>query len=104
VSPGLAGPSPHMIAIEWAVDARVPEACHRSRKITASPVEENVRRIDPRPRGDWYGIAEDSAQVCRRSSSGALRPYSNELFRLRARRARCMCGQSRHPTRCSRAT
>lgn len=104
----LAGLSPHMIAVDlvgedfywWMIE--YPEACHRFlEKITKGEIEseENTRRIDPRPRGDHYGIAEDSAQIM---SADMFRefcvPYSRMLFEKYGKNGRAvhMCGDSRH--------
>ena len=64
--------SPHMIAVDlvgtdfywWVLE--YPQACHRFlAKIVQAEfaAEDLVRQIDPRPRGDLYGLAEDSAQI-----------------------------------------
>jgi len=107
---GLAGLSPHMIAVDlvgedfywWMLE--YPEPCHRLlKKITLGEIaaEENCRRIDPRPRAS-YGLAEDSAQIM---SPELFRqfcvPYSSALFErfgdgIRFGRSVHMCGDSRH--------
>ena len=104
----LAGLSPHMIAIDlvgedfywWMLE--YPDACHRFlKKITLGEIaaEENARRIDPRPRGESYGIAEDSAQIMSESMFKEFCvPYSRILFEKYGKK-RCgvhMCGDSRH--------
>ncbi len=64
--------SPHMIAVDlvgtdfywWVLE--YPEACHCFlKKIVQAEfeAEDLVRKIDPRPRGEMYGLAEDSAQI-----------------------------------------
>jgi uroporphyrinogen-III decarboxylase len=105
---GLGGLSPHMIAVDlvgqdfywWMLE--YPEACHRFLdKITQAEIEAElyVRRIDPRPRGGWFGLAEDSAQVM---SPGLFEefcvPYSVALFERFGPEGRAvhMCGESRH--------
>lgn len=104
----LAGLSPHMIAIDlvgedfywWMLE--YPEQCHRFlEKITQGEIasEENTRRIDPRPRGDWYGLAEDSAQIMSaRLFKEFCVPYSTAIFERFSRKGRGihMCGESRH--------
>jgi hypothetical protein len=108
---GLGGLSPHMIAIDlvgedfywWMIE--YPEACRRFLdKITQGEIaaEELCRRVDPRPRGDFYGLAEDSAQVV---SAEMFRrfcvPHTGAMFDrfgrgLRFGRGIHMCGDSRH--------
>jgi uroporphyrinogen-III decarboxylase len=107
----LGGLSPHMIAIDlvgedfywWMLE--YPEACHRFlAKIAQGEMEaeEATRRIDPRPRGDFYGLAEDSAQVI---SAELFRefcvPHTGAMFDrfgqgLKFGRGIHMCGDSRH--------
>jgi uroporphyrinogen decarboxylase len=103
--------SPHMLAIDlvgtdfywWVLE--YPEACHRflARIIQAEiAAEERVRQVDPRPRGDVYGLAEDSAQIM---SPKLFRefciPYTGALFDyfgagLPFGRGIHMCGDSTH--------
>lgn len=100
--------SPHMLAVDlvgtdfywWMLE--YPEACHRFlQKITQGEIdaEEHVRRIDPRPRGDVFALAEDSAQIM---SPALFRefcvPYADQLFRRYGPGGRGvhMCGQSAH--------
>ena len=104
----LAGLSPHMIAIDlvgedfywWMLEH--PDACHRFLdKITRGEIaaEENARRIDPRPRGNHHGIAEDSAQIMSAEMFKAFCvPYSRILFEKYGTEGRGvhMCGDSRH--------
>ena len=107
----LCGLSPHMIAIDlvgedfywWMVE--YPEACHRFLgKITRGEIEAEsfVRRIDPRPRGEFYGQAEDSAQIISPEMfSRFCVPYTRALLDrfgggLRFGRGIHMCGNSRH--------
>ncbi len=108
---GAGSLSPHMLAIDlvgedfywWVLE--YPEACHRFlNKIMQGEIlaEELVRRIDPRPRGDYYVLAEDSAQIM----SPALFqqfcvPYTGEMFDrfgagCRYGRGIHMCGDSTH--------
>ena len=69
---GLGGLSPHMLAIDlvgedfywWMLE--YPQQCHRFlAKITQGEIDaENLaRQVDPRPRGNIFGLAEDSAQI-----------------------------------------
>ena len=104
----LAGLSPHMIAIDlvgedfywWMLE--YPEACHRFlKKITEGEIisEENTRRIDPRPRGQYHGLAEDSAQIMSvEMFKDFCIPYSEILFKKYGQKGRGihMCGESRH--------
>ena len=104
----LSGLSPHMIAIDlvgedfywWMLE--YPAACHRFLdKITRGEIaaEEWVRQVDPRPRGDVYGIAEDSAQaMSARMFKEFCVPYSNRIFERfgPGGRAVHMCGDSTH--------
>ena len=111
VEPGvltLGGLSPLMIAIDlvgedfywWMLE--YPEECHRFLgKITQGEIEaeELARQIDPRPRGDIFGLAEDSAQIM---SAKLFKefcvPYDKILFERfgRGGRACHMCGDSTH--------
>ena len=108
---GLGGLSPHMLAIDlvgedfywWMLE--YPEQCHRFLgKITQGEIgaEELARAIDPRPRGDYYTLAEDSAQIM---SSGLFKefclPYTGAMFErfgrgLKYGRGIHMCGDSTH--------
>lgn len=108
---GTGGLSPHMLAIDlvgepfywWMLE--YPEACHRFlARITQGEIEAErlMRRIDPRPRGDWYALAEDSAQIM---SPALFRqfclPYTSSMFDifgggLRFGRGIHMCGDSTH--------
>jgi uroporphyrinogen-III decarboxylase len=104
----LAGLSAHMLAIDlcgedfywWMLE--YPEACHRFlQKITQGEIlsEEHNRRIDPRPRGMVYGLAEDSAQVMSpKMFKDFCVPYANQLFERYGPGGRAvhMCGQSTH--------
>lgn len=104
----LGGLSPHMLAVDlcgenfywWMIE--YPQACHRFlQKITLGEIEseENTRRIDPRPRGEIYGQAEDSAQVMSPAMfSDFCVPYANQLFERYGPGGRSvhMCGQSTH--------
>ncbi len=107
----LGGLSPHMIAVDlvgedfywWMLE--YPEQCHRFlRKITEAEMiaEKMCRQIDPRGRGDGYGLAEDSAQVM---SSKLFKefciPYTGAMFAefgkgLKFGRGIHMCGDSTH--------
>lgn len=103
--------SPHMIAIDlvgtdfyiWMLE--YPEACHRFlEKITQAEIQaENlVRKIDPRSRGDFYGLAEDSATILSaRTFKEFCIPYTGALMDtfgagLRFGRGIHMCGDSTH--------
>jgi len=103
--------SPHMIAVDlvgtdfywWVLE--YPEACHRFLKmITQAEIqaEEWVRKVDPRPRGDIYGLAEDSAQILSpRTFQEFCIPYTGALFDhfgrgLKFGRGIHMCGDSIH--------
>jgi uroporphyrinogen-III decarboxylase len=105
---GLGGLSPHMLAVDlvgedfywWMLE--YPEACHRFlSKITQGEIaaENMVRQIDPRPRGDIFGLAEDSAQIM---SAKLFKqfcvPYASQLFERfgPGGRAVHMCGDSTH--------
>ena len=89
---GLGGLSPHMLAVDlcgenfywWMIE--YPEACHRFlQKITLGEIESerNTRRIDPRPRGDTYGQAEDSAQIMSpQMFKEFCVPYTNQMFEI----------------------
>lgn len=100
--------SPHMLAVDlvgedffwWMLE--YPEACHRFlQKITLGEIESeyNTRRIDPRPRGDVYGLAEDSATMM---SAKLFRefcvPYASQIFDLFGKGGRHVhnCGNSIH--------
>jgi hypothetical protein len=108
---GAGSLSPHMLAIDlvgedfywWIIE--YPEACHRFlNKIMQGEIaaEELVRRVDSRPRGDYYVLAEDSAQIM----SPALFqqfcvPYTGEMFdrfgaKCKFGRGIHMCGNSTH--------
>ena len=103
--------SPHMIAVDlvgtdfywWILE--YPEACHRFLKAIAESeieAEELVRKIDPRPRGELYGVAEDSAQILSpRQFVEFCIPYSGMMFErfgagLQFGRGIHMCGDSSH--------
>ena len=104
----LGGLSPHMLAIDlvgenfywWMLE--YPAACHRFlEKITQAEIlaEDNTRRIDPRPRGDVYGLAEDSATcMSLRLFKEFCVPYANRLFERYGAKGRHvhMCGDSTH--------
>jgi hypothetical protein len=104
----LAGLSPHMLAIDlvgedfywWMLE--YPESCHRFlEKITQGEIdsEENTRKIDPRPRGKVYGLAEDSAQVMSpKLFKEFCVPHANRLFERYGPGGRSvhMCGSSAH--------
>jgi hypothetical protein len=104
----LGGLSPHMLAIDlvgenfywWMLE--YPAACHRFLdKITQGEIaaEEHVRTIDTRPRGDVFGLAEDSAQIMSpKLFKDFCVPYANRLFErfgLGGRHVH-MCGTSAH--------
>ena len=108
---GLGGLSPHMIAIDlvgedfywWMLE--YPESCHRFlSKITQAEIaaEQMVRQVDPRPRGDYYGLAEDSAQIMSaRMFTEFCLPYTGAMLDrfgagLRFGRGIHMCGNSTH--------
>jgi uroporphyrinogen-III decarboxylase len=103
--------SPHMIAIDlvgtdfyvWMME--YPDACHQFLgKITRAEIEaeELVRKLDPRPRGDFYGLAEDSATILSPQTFKAFCiPYTGTMFNhfgagLRFGRGIHMCGDSTH--------
>ena len=103
--------SPHMIAVDlvgtdfywWLLE--YPEACHRFLgKIMQAEIEaeELVRRIDPRSRGDVYGLAEDSAHLMApQQFIEFCVPYTGAIFNhfgsgLKFGRGIHMCGDSRH--------
>ena len=104
----LGGLSPHMIAVDlvgedfywWTLE--YPEACHRFlAKITRAEIasEEHTRRVDPRPRGESYGLAEDSAQIMSpRQFREFCVPYARAIFDRFGRDGRGihMCGDSTH--------
>jgi hypothetical protein len=104
----LGGLSPHMLAIDlvgedfywWMLE--YPENCHRFLdKITQGEIaaEEYVRRIDPRPRGDEFALAEDSAQIMSpKLFKEFCVPYANRLFERFGPGGRHvhMCGTSAH--------
>jgi hypothetical protein len=112
VSPlSLGGLSPHMLAIDlvgedfywWMLE--YPQSCHRFlEKITQGEIaaEHLVRQIDPRPRGDAYGLAEDSAQIMSPTLFKEFcLPYTGALFAkfgagLKFGRGIHMCGDSTH--------
>ncbi len=103
--------SPHMIAVDlvgtdfywWMLE--YPAACHRFlRRIVQAEfeAEDLVRRIDSRPRGEMFGLAEDSAQIL---SPKIFRefciPYTGAILDrygdgLRYGRGIHMCGDSTH--------
>ena len=104
----LGGLSPHMLAIDlvgedfywWMLE--YPQNCHRFlEKITLGEIaaEDLSRQVDPRPRGDLFGLAEDSAQIM---SASLFRefcvPYANQLFARYGSQERAvhMCGNSTH--------
>ena len=100
--------SPHMLAIDlvgedfywWMLE--YPEQCHRFlSKITQGEIEaENLaRQVDPRPRGDVYAQAEDSAQVMSaKMFKEFCVPYTNQIFERFGPGGRGvhMCGDSTH--------
>jgi uroporphyrinogen-III decarboxylase len=104
----LGGLSPHMLAVDlvgedfywWMLE--YPENCHRFlQKITQGEIdsENNARKIDPRPRGDVYGLAEDSAQIMSpKMFKEFCVPYASRLFEWfgPGGRAVHMCGNSTH--------
>lgn len=107
----LIGHGPHMTAVDlvgpdfywWMLE--YPEACHRFlTKIMQGDIlaEELSRRIDPRPRGDFWGLAEDSAQVISAELFRAFcMPYTGAILDRFGRglpfgRGIHMCGDSRH--------
>lgn len=109
VSPlAMGGLSPHMLAIDlvgedfywWMLE--YPEACHRFLyKIALGEIaaEELCRKIDPRPRGNIYGQAEDSAQIMSpKLFKEFCVPYASMLFERfgPGGRAVHMCGNSTH--------
>ncbi len=109
VSPlAMGGLSPHMLAIDlvgedfywWMLE--YPEQCHRFLdKITQGEIEaeELSRKVDPRPRGSVFGLAEDSAQaMSAKLFKEFCVPYSNLLFERfgPGGRAVHMCGNSIH--------
>ena len=108
---GLGGLSPHMLAIDlvgqdfywWMLE--YPEQCHRFlQKIVQGEIEAErlVRKIDPRPRGEFYGLAEDSAQIMSADLfRDFCRPYTAAMFErfgrgLKFGRGIHMCGDSTH--------
>ena len=103
--------SPHMIAVDlvgtdfyaWMLEA--PEACHRFlHKIALAEIEaeEYGRKIDPRPRGDVYGLAEDSGTILSpRTFREFCIPYTGMIFDhfsagFKFGRGIHMCGDSTH--------
>ena len=104
----LGGLSPHMIAVDlvggdfywWMLE--YPEACHRFLdKITQGEIasEKHTRRVDPRPRGESYALAEDSAQIMSpQLFKEFCVPYSRAMFDRFGRQGRGvhMCGDSTH--------
>ncbi len=107
----IGGLSPHMIAIDlvgedfywWMIE--YPAACHRFlEKITRGEIasEELARKIDPRPRGEFYGLAEDSAQAMSAELVAEFcLPYTAAMLDrfgtgLAFGRGIHMCGDSRH--------
>jgi Uroporphyrinogen decarboxylase (URO-D) len=104
----MGGLSPHMLAIDlvgedfywWMLE--YPQACHRFLlKITQGEIaaENLCRQIDPRPRGDVYGQAEDSAQIMSAQMfKDFCVPYAAMLFERfgPGGRAVHMCGNSTH--------
>jgi uroporphyrinogen-III decarboxylase len=108
---GLGGLSPHMLAIDlvgedfywWMLE--YPQECHQFlRKITQGEIaaENFVRQIDPRPRGDFFAIAEDSATVMSpKMFKEFCLPYTSAIFDefskdMRFGRGIHMCGDSTH--------
>ena len=104
----LGGLSPHMLAIDLCGEPfywwmkEYPAACHRFlQKIATIEIEAELltRRIDPRPRGEIYGQAEDSATAMSPAMFKEFCvPYTNQLFERfgKGGRAVHMCGQSTH--------
>jgi hypothetical protein len=104
----LGGLSPHMIAVDLCGEnfywwmKEYPEACHRFlQKITQGEMEAELhtRRIDPRPRGQVFGQAEDSAQIMSpKMFKEFCVPYANQMFERfgPGGHAVHMCGQSTH--------
>ncbi len=104
----LGGLSPHMLAVDlvgadfywWMLE--YPQNCHRFlEKITQGEIiaEEYVRKIDPRSRGDEFGLAEDSAQIMSpKLFKEFCVPYANMLFERFGPGGRHvhMCGSSSH--------
>lgn len=104
----MGGLSPHMLAVDlvgenfywWMLE--YPEQCHRFLdKITQGEIaaEELTRKIDPRPRGNIYGQAEDSAQIMSpKLFKEFCVPYTNRMFERfgPGGRAVHMCGNSTH--------
>jgi len=104
----MGGLSPHMLAVDlvgedfywWMLE--YPENCHRFLgKITQGEIaaEELVRQIDPRPRGDVFGLAEDSAQIMSaKMFKEFCVPHANRMFERfgPGGRAVHMCGNSAH--------
>lgn len=104
----LGGLSPHMIAVDlvgedfywWMLE--YPKQCHRFLdKITQGEIasEEYTRQIDPRARGESYGVAEDSAQIMSpQLFKEFCVPYSRAIFDRFGRQGRGihMCGNSTH--------
>ena len=104
----LGGLSPHMIAVDlvgedfywWMLE--YPQQCHRFlAKITQGEIssEEHTRRVDPSPRGEAYGLAEDSAQIMSpQLFKEFCVPYSRAIFDRFGRQERGihMCGDSTH--------
>jgi len=108
---GLGSLSPHMLTIDlvgedfywWMLE--YPESCHRFlSKITQGEIEAEdlVRRLDPRPRGDYYTLAEDSAQIMSpKLFKEFCLPYTGAMFDrygsgLKFGRGIHMCGDSTH--------
>ena len=105
---GMGGLSPHMLAIDlvgedfywWMLE--YPEQCHRFLdKITVGEIaaEELSRKIDPRPRGDAFGLAEDSSAVMSpKMFKEFVVPYSNRMFERYGSKTRAVhiCGESVH--------
>ncbi|NJD04391.1 MAG: hypothetical protein FIA99_17755 [Ruminiclostridium sp.] len=106
----LIGLGPHMIAVDlagtdfywWMVE--YPDECHQLLdKITKGLIliEENGRKIDPRPRGGLW-IAEDSSQIMsERLFKEFTIPYTKALYEkfpvdIPDSRAMHMCGNSAH--------
>jgi uroporphyrinogen-III decarboxylase len=79
-----------------------PQQCHRFlAKITQGEIssEEHTRRVDPSPRGEAYGLAEDSAQIMSpQLFKEFCVPYSRAIFDRFGRQERGihMCGDSTH--------
>ena len=108
---GLGSLSPHMLAIDlvgedfywWMLE--YPQECHQFlSKITQGEIasEKLTRQIDPRPRGDIFSIAEDSATVMSpKLFKEFCLPYTGAMFDqfgkdIKFGRGIHMCGDSTH--------